>query len=72
MKSIKRNLYELCDREIHILELLSDGYENKAIAEKLYVSSHTVKAHISAILKKLKAKNRTHAVSKAIRKEIIQ
>lgn len=72
MKATKINFYELCEREIKILELLSYGYENKQIAEILFVSAHTIKAHISAILKKLKVKNRTQAVSMALRKKIIK
>ena len=72
MKSTKINLKELCEREIDILRLLADGYENKQIADILYISSHTVKAQISSILKKLKAKNRTQAVSTAFRKGIIK
>lgn len=62
----------LTKRESLILELLTEGYENNEIAGKLYVSIHTVKAHISAILRKLNAKNRTQAVYIAILEGLIQ
>ncbi len=60
-------LYDLTEREVLILGYMSEGYDNKEIAEKIYVSIHTVKAHVSAIIKKMQAKNRTHAACKAIR-----
>lgn len=72
MVSKETELIELCEREIEILELLTRGYENKHIADKLYISTHTVKACISGILKKLNAKNRTEAVSVAFRKKLIK
>ncbi len=59
--------YELTEREVMILGYMSEGYDNREIAQKIYVSIHTVKAHVSAIIKKLHAKNRTHAACKAIR-----
>lgn len=59
--------YDLTDREQRILALMTQGYENKKIAEYVFVSTHTVKAHVSAIIRKLKAKNRTHAACQAIR-----
>ncbi|MBS6602806.1 MAG: response regulator transcription factor [Brachyspira sp.] len=72
MASTKINIYELCEREIEVLNLLTYGYENKQISQELYISTHTVKACISGILKKLNAKNRTHAISIAFRKRIIK
>ena len=43
----------LSKREIEILELLQQGYSNKKISEKLYISDHTVSVHKKHILKKL-------------------
>ncbi|MFI3300688.1 MAG: LuxR C-terminal-related transcriptional regulator [Candidatus Gastranaerophilales bacterium] len=59
----------LTEREKTILNLMKDGFENNKIAEMIYVSKHTVKAHISSIIKKLEAKNRTNAVYIAAKQE---
>ncbi|CCY23488.1 dNA-binding response regulator [Brachyspira sp. CAG:484] len=61
----------LTDREIITLQYLAKGYENKEIADTIFVSTHTVKAHVSAILRKLNARNRTHAVYIAMKLKII-
>lgn len=52
---------ELTCREIEILTLISRGYSNKEIAEKLYLSEKTVKNHVYNIFKKLDVKDRTQA-----------
>lgn len=62
---------QLTEREIVTLSYLADGYENREIAETIFVSTHTVKAHVSSILKKLKARNRTHAVYIALKRGLI-
>ena len=51
----------LTNREQEVLELLKCGYTNKEIAQKLYVSISTSKAHVTAILCKLNVKNRLQA-----------
>lgn len=55
----------LTPREIEILEAISQGHSNKAIARKLEISLHTVKFHIESVFRKLGARNRTEAVAKA-------
>jgi DNA-binding NarL/FixJ family response regulator len=62
----------LTQRETEVLELLSAGMTNKAIAERLVVSERTVKFHVSSILGKLGANNRTEAVSLAAQKGLIE
>ncbi len=57
----------LTPREIQVLNQLAGGLTNKAIATALYISEHTVKFHISAILSKLNAASRTEAVAVGIR-----
>ena len=52
----------LTNREKEVLKLLAKGYTNPEIAQMLYISPHTVKAHVAAILKKLNVKNRLLAV----------
>ncbi|MCM1338759.1 MAG: helix-turn-helix transcriptional regulator [Muribaculaceae bacterium] len=51
----------LTKRELEVLDLLSKGYNNVEIADILCISIHTAKAHVAAIIYKLKVKNRTHA-----------
>jgi two-component system nitrate/nitrite response regulator NarL len=48
-------------REIIILRCLMDGDSNKVIARKCDIAEATVKVHVKAILRKIKAKNRTQA-----------
>ena len=55
----------LTAREVEVLRLLVDGASNQRIADKLTVSVGTVKAHISHILGKIGAHNRTEAVARA-------
>ena len=49
-------------RELEILALIASGLSNREIAEKLFVSEHTVKSHSSRLFDKLGAKRRTQAV----------
>lgn len=55
----KEDLNALTVREKEILHLVSVGMSNQQIASQLFISEHTVKAHISNILKKLNLSNRT-------------
>lgn len=57
-------------RQQEILNLLLDGYTNREIANILYLSPETVKSHIKVILKKLKVRDRTQAVSLVLREMI--
>ena len=61
----------LTTREIEVLALLAEGVGNKDIAERLKVSEHTVKFHVSSILGKLGAASRTEAVTEGIRRGIV-
>ena len=55
----------LSARELEVLELLAAGRSNQAIAEELVIALDTVKRHVSHLLDKLGAANRTQAVSRA-------
>ncbi len=61
----------LTAREVQVLELLAEGLPNKAIAERLGISDQTVKFHVSSILGKLGAANRTDAVRRAVRRGLV-
>lgn len=56
---------KLTAREHDVLQLMADGATNLEICKILFISSATVKTHVSAILRKLEAANRTQAVAKA-------
>ena len=57
----------LTERELQVLELVSDGKQNKSIADELGVSEHTVKLHVHNVLTKLKVRNRTGATTWYVR-----
>ena len=62
---------EITKREKEIMELISLGYSNKEIAEKIFVSVSTVDAHRYNILKKLEVKNTAEMITKAIKLKLI-
>ena len=61
----------LSDRELEVLQQIAAGNANKNIAEHLSIAEDTVKGHVKAILAKLGANDRTHAVTIAIKRGII-
>lgn len=59
----------LTTREIQILSYIANGNTNKQVAHVLGISEQTIKNHISAILRKLNANDRAHAVALAVRNQ---
>lgn len=57
----------LSGRELEVLRLVAEGLQNKELGARLSVSERTVKSHVSSLLTKLDAGNRTEAVSRARR-----
>lgn len=55
----------LSRRELEVLELMSQGYSNQEIGNRLFVSLSTVKTHVSNLFEKLDVKRRTQAIEKA-------
>ncbi len=62
---------KLTPREVIVLDLVKEGRENPEIADMIFVSVHTVKAHISSIIRKLEVRNRTHLVYIALKSGLI-
>jgi DNA-binding NarL/FixJ family response regulator len=62
----RRNEYSLTQRENDILAQLAEGRSNREIAQSLFLSEKTVKAHLAAIFRKLGVTNRTQAAMMAV------
>jgi DNA-binding NarL/FixJ family response regulator len=62
---------KLTQRELEVLEMMSEGLSNKEIAALLNISVHTAKFHISSILGKLGASSRTEATAIGLRHGLI-
>jgi DNA-binding NarL/FixJ family response regulator len=58
-------------REIEVLQLISDGLVNREIGDRLFLSEETVKSHVRHLLAKLQARSRAHAVAVGFRRGLI-
>ena len=67
-EAIPANVTQLTAREREVVELISDGFSNKDIAEKLFISTFTVKSHVHNILEKLTLNSRLE-IAAFIRRE---
>ena len=63
---------DLTARELDVLQLIRDGHRNKQIADELAISENTVNFHIKNLVGKLQANDRTHAVTIALRRGLLQ
>ena len=63
---------QLTPRELEVLAWVAQGHPNKEIAERLAISQRTVKFHVSSIMGKLGAANRTEAVALAVQQGLIE
>jgi len=64
--------WDLTVREIEILECLHEGLRNADIASRMEISLRTVETHVSSIISKLGARNRTEAVRRAVQENLIR
>lgn len=72
IRSFKEGIkMKLSKRELEILELISCGYSDKEIAGNLNISARTVQTHVTRIVIKLGARNRTNAVANYIRQSCL-
>ena len=62
----------LTDRELQVLRLIRDGHRNKQIADQLAIAETTVNFHIKNLVDKLQANDRTHAVTIAVRRGLLE
>lgn len=62
---------ELTPRELEVLRLVAEGYSNRQISEVVHLAEGTVKNHLSTILMKLGARDRTNAVLRALREGLL-
>ena len=62
---------EPTNREIEVLQLISDGLVNREIGNRLFLSEETVKSHVRHLLAKLQARSRAHAVAVGFRRGLI-
>ncbi len=67
----QQSLVDLTERELEVLNLVVQGESNQQIAEALFISITTVKAHISNILSKLQVSSRTEAIAFAIKHKLV-
>jgi DNA-binding NarL/FixJ family response regulator len=70
-QNIKSEGYDLSEREKEILSHLIEGLSKKQIADKIFLSHHTVDSHIRNIYAKLEVHSRSSAISKAIREKLL-
>lgn len=63
--------YGLTSREAQILKLITQGYSNNEIANELFVSINTTKAHVASILQKLEVDDRLQAALKALKEKLV-
>lgn len=57
----------LTERELQVLSLVAEGASNKIVADRLGICERTVKNHLTCVMTKLRASDRTHAVVTAVR-----
>lgn len=66
----KNLMSELTERELQVLKFISEGYTNKEVGEKLFLSEKTIKNYATSMFKKLEVKDRVQATLYAIKNHI--
>ena len=71
MDNLIKEELRLTEREKEVIFFAAKGYSNPEIAKELFISTHTVKAHMENICKKLHVHNKIQAVIKALQNNIL-
>jgi two-component system, NarL family, response regulator LiaR len=71
LKAAPAPTFKLSDREMEVLKLLVEGYSNGAIAEALFLSESTIKAHIRSIMTKFEVSDRVQVAVIALRSGLL-
>jgi DNA-binding NarL/FixJ family response regulator len=71
MKRVKEEGNILSEREVEVLKLIAEGYTNKEISDRLFISPHTTRNHIKNIFMKLDCHTRTKAVIQGRKNQLI-
>lgn len=72
LQELERPVNQLSDREREVLVRVARGLTNRQIADELYMSVSTVKAHLQSIIQKLQLANRTEAAVYAVREGLLE
>jgi DNA-binding NarL/FixJ family response regulator len=70
-KEVEPQAYRLTQRQLEVLQLIALGHPNKVIADYLDIKEQTIKIHINQIFKELRVFNRTQAVLKAQKSNLL-
>jgi DNA-binding NarL/FixJ family response regulator len=63
---------DLSERELEVLSRLGRGESNRAIGERMFISVHTVRAHVRSLMQKLHVQNRVQAATYALKHGLIE
>jgi NarL family two-component system response regulator LiaR len=70
-RPVEQPWHELTEREMEVLNLVVQGQSNRQIADGMFISIATVKAHVSSILSKLQVSSRAEAIAYAIKHRLV-
>ena len=71
ISEVEEIMTNLTEKEFEVLKYLVKGYENREIAKNIFMSTFTVKAHVTSIMRKFGVTNRTEAAYHALKNNIV-
>lgn len=63
-------MQNLTEREKEVVSYIIQGYDNKKIGSKMFTTVHTVKAHMTSVMRKLGVSNRTEVACKVLKEKL--